>query len=225
MCEIWWIFFKRHRCKKQDLNHQDRLWCLHPVQAVPGWGKPDCVWQAWWPQPWDVCGKFHFTISEFRYTQHWNSIHYIHWMSQLNILNSTRHNIIQKKNIVFVHTIFCGMPQLNKCIFLFFLLQLDLTFWFLSFQRAYKALPRQRKLEGPLKADVEKMLEVKASKPLIQQHIAATTGQTLILRDLHNMDRKRRHAGASSVDELVNEMKKQPGKYLFLISFFYMPFL
>lgn len=65
-----------------------------------------------------------------------------------------------------------------------------------------------------MKEDVEKMLSVKANKVLIQQHVKDATGQTVILKDLHNLDRARRPPGQSSVEDLVETMKKEPGMIL-----------
>ena len=59
------------------------------------------------------------------------------------------------------------------------------------------------------------MLKLKAAKTLIQHHVASTTGQALKLKDLHNLARVNR-SGGPSVEEVVQEMKKEKGIIIIL---------
>lgn len=52
------------------------------------------------------------------------------------------------------------------------------------------------------------MLKMKANKKLIQQHITNGNGQSITLKDIHNMV-ERRHGGLT---ELIEEIKRLPGK-------------
>ena len=52
------------------------------------------------------------------------------------------------------------------------------------------------------------MLEIKANKKLIQQHIAHSTGKSLTLKDIHNMVKRK----DGNLTELIEDMKHQPGK-------------
>ena len=51
------------------------------------------------------------------------------------------------------------------------------------------------------------MLDMKANKKLIQQHIKEGTGKSVTLKDIHNMAKKR-HGG---LQELIEEMENRPG--------------
>lgn len=51
------------------------------------------------------------------------------------------------------------------------------------------------------------MLEMKANKKLIQQHISQGTGKSVTLKDIHNMAKKK-HGG---LKELIDEMTNLPG--------------
>ena len=47
--------------------------------------------------------------------------------------------------------------------------------------------PRQRRLDDATKAETAKMLAMKANKKRVQQHILESTGQVILLKDLHNI--------------------------------------
>ena len=51
------------------------------------------------------------------------------------------------------------------------------------------------------------MLNMRANKKLIQQHISEGTGKFVTLKDIHNMSKKR-HGG---LPELIEEMQNKPG--------------
>jgi hypothetical protein len=71
------------------------------------------------------------------------------------------------------------------------------------------ALPTQRRVEGETKEDVKIMLEMKANKKLIQQHILHSTGKSVTLKDIHNMVERK----DGNLTELIGDMKSQPGKH------------
>ena len=57
------------------------------------------------------------------------------------------------------------------------------------------------------------MLNVKANKKLVQQHIFKSTGKVVSLKDLQNIaDRDKDKMNPVNVNTLVEEMKKVDGK-------------
>jgi hypothetical protein len=53
------------------------------------------------------------------------------------------------------------------------------------------------------------MLTTKANKKLIQQHIFATSGKRVTLKDIHNMVERQN----GEIADLVEEMRKIPGEW------------
>ena len=58
------------------------------------------------------------------------------------------------------------------------------------------------------------MLEVKANKKMVQQHIFKQSGKVVILKDLHNLASKDKRNEVINVSTLVEEMKKVNGKQI-----------
>ena len=48
-------------------------------------------------------------------------------------------------------------------------------------------LPRKRRLSEGMLQETKNMLDVKANKKMIQQHIYQQSGKVVTLKDLHNM--------------------------------------
>ncbi|CAB3983003.1 zinc finger SWIM domain-containing 3-like [Paramuricea clavata] len=74
-------------------------------------------------------------------------------------------------------------------------------------KKSFEHLPTQRRVEGETKEDVKRMLEMKANKKLIQQHILHSTGKSMTLKDIHNMVERK----DGNLTELIEDMKSQPG--------------
>lgn len=70
-------------------------------------------------------------------------------------------------------------------------------------------LPRQRRLGEDMLQETKNMLNVKANKKMIQQHIYQQSGKIVTLKDLHNMASD---ATTVNVKILVEEMGKVEGK-------------
>ena len=83
-----------------------------------------------------------------------------------------------------------------------------------ALQAAFEHLPRQRKLDEQAAEQAKKMLQLKANKKLLQQHIHNKCGKIVTLKDLHNL------AGTTglrhNVEELVEEMKQTKGTVIAL---------
>ena len=65
---------------------------------------------------------------------------------------------------------------------------------------------KARAISNDMKEEVKLMLNMKANKKLIQQHISERTGKSVTLKDIHNMSKKR-HGG---LPELIEEMQNKP---------------
>ena len=59
--------------------------------------------------------------------------------------------------------------------------------FFVFFQAVYDHLPQVRKLDNDSKKMVVEMLEMKANKKILQNHLIQQTGKCVLLRDLHNL--------------------------------------
>ncbi|KAK6169865.1 hypothetical protein SNE40_020840 [Patella caerulea] len=77
--------------------------------------------------------------------------------------------------------------------------------------QTFQHLPKQRRLSKEQNIQVGEMLQLKANKKLIQQHLQSTTGKTLILKDIHNIASQNHTNHRNNFEELVSEMKKIEG--------------
>ena len=66
-------------------------------------------------------------------------------------------------------------------------------------QELFKQLPEQRKLSDEEKEEAAKYLSLKANKKMLQDKLAASTGKSIILKDLSNLKEKMK-AGRSRND-------------------------
>ena len=70
-------------------------------------------------------------------------------------------------------------------------------------------LPRQRRLGEGMLQETKSMLDVKANKKMVQQHIYQQSGKVVTLKDLHNMASD---TTAVNAEILIEEMRKVEGK-------------
>ena len=55
------------------------------------------------------------------------------------------------------------------------------------------------------------MLQLKVNKKLLQQHVSSTSGQVVLLKDLHNIGARNSLLNNSDVSGAVTELKKSSG--------------
>ena len=55
------------------------------------------------------------------------------------------------------------------------------------------------------------MLDLKVNKKLLQNHMSKTSGQVVLLKDLHNIAASSKDNKSSRIQEAVEELKKVPG--------------
>ena len=55
------------------------------------------------------------------------------------------------------------------------------------------------------------MLDLKVNKKLLQNHLSKTSGQIVLLKDLHNIAATSKDKKLSGIEEAVEELKKVPG--------------
>ena len=80
-------------------------------------------------------------------------------------------------------------------------------------QETFGYLPQQRKLTDQETSDIRKMLKMKANKKLLQEHIQTSLGKKVKLKDLHNVALASKEIHDSTLNELVEEMKKIAGVF------------
>ncbi|KAM9314821.1 uncharacterized protein KZ484_024514 [Pholidichthys leucotaenia] len=77
-------------------------------------------------------------------------------------------------------------------------------------ETTYKHLPKQRCVDGTVRREVNKILQVKASKKLIQEDIMYSTGQVVTKKDLHNAAAAHKPSHLENdLRTLLEEMKKE----------------
>ncbi|GFN90037.1 Zinc finger swim domain-containing protein 1 [Plakobranchus ocellatus] len=75
-------------------------------------------------------------------------------------------------------------------------------------EASFSHLPSNRKLSTNEKDDVRQLLKLNANKKLVQQHVKATTGKNVRLKDLHNLARS---SPASNAQDIITILKKSEG--------------
>ena len=83
-------------------------------------------------------------------------------------------------------------------------------------------MPQQRKLPPEVTKEAVKMLDLKANKKLLQQHLSEVTGNVVLLKDLHNVN-KHNHT-RNDFQELIEEMKRVEGMWRTIFSVIFLPF-
>lgn len=79
---------------------------------------------------------------------------------------------------------------------------------------AYAHLPRQCHLEPEMNENVKQMLQVKANKKLIQNHLLQTTAQVATLKVIHKVDQQMKPTGAdNNLHALLQVMRNDEGSF------------
>ena len=72
-------------------------------------------------------------------------------------------------------------------------------------------LPQQRRLDSAQQKEVSTMLELKANKKLVQQHIQSKSGRVVLLKDIHNVMNHAQTDKSKDFEAAIQELKKAPG--------------
>ena len=75
-------------------------------------------------------------------------------------------------------------------------------------QATYRHLFHKRKMDPEQNEKVKQMLQMKANRKLVQQHIKKETGVNVLLKDLHNLCGKQKGAPPVNLEAVVNELKQ-----------------
>ena len=78
-------------------------------------------------------------------------------------------------------------------------------------QAAFSHFPQQRRLQGTQREEAKTMLDLKVNKKLLQNHLTKTSGQVVLLKDLHNIATLSKDNKSSGIEKAVEELKKVPG--------------
>lgn len=74
-------------------------------------------------------------------------------------------------------------------------------------------LPQQRRLEIGEKNDIEELLKLKLNKKLLQQHMSASTGKVVTLKDISNVQTGlRSKSDKNDLNALVTKLKSIEGQ-------------
>ena len=74
-------------------------------------------------------------------------------------------------------------------------------------------LPQQRRLEIGEKNDIEELLKLKVNKKLLQQHMSASTGKVVTLKDISNVQTGlRSKSDKNDLNALVTKLKSIEGQ-------------
>jgi len=73
----------------------------------------------------------------------------------------------------------------------------------------YEHLPRQRRLEGDLRNEIQGVVKLGANKKLIQSHLMSK-GRICVLKDLHNLNLRT----GDELSDAIGVLKRQEGKYI-----------
>ena len=73
-------------------------------------------------------------------------------------------------------------------------------------------MPKQRRLDSETKDEAVKLLNLRANKKLLQNHLMSTIGKTVTLKDLHNIAARNVPKFWNDFRELVEEMKSIKGE-------------
>ena len=77
-------------------------------------------------------------------------------------------------------------------------------------------MPKQRHLDPETKKDAVRLLELRANKKLVQNHLMSVTGKTVTLKDVHNVATHNIRKHRNDFQELVKEMRKVQGENVLL---------
>ncbi|XP_057304321.1 uncharacterized protein LOC130641514 [Hydractinia symbiolongicarpus] len=81
-----------------------------------------------------------------------------------------------------------------------------------TLQACFEHLPQQRCItDVDTSAEITKMLQLKASKKLIQNQVSKVAGKNVLLKDLHNIQAKMAGRSKNDVESLIREMGSVPG--------------
>lgn len=72
-------------------------------------------------------------------------------------------------------------------------------------------LPQQRRLDNAQQQEVTMMLELKANKKLVQQHISSKSGHVVLLKDIHNLTNRTQTDRSKDYEAAIQELQKAPG--------------
>ncbi|XP_057305020.1 uncharacterized protein LOC130641982 [Hydractinia symbiolongicarpus] len=76
----------------------------------------------------------------------------------------------------------------------------------------FEHLPQQRRItDVDTSAEITKMLQLKASKKLLQNHVSKVAGKNVLLKNLHNIQAKMAGRSKNDVESLIREMRSVPG--------------
>ena len=77
-------------------------------------------------------------------------------------------------------------------------------------------MPRQRKLNSAEKEEAKVMLQMKVNKKLLQQHLSSSSGKTVTLRDLTNVQAELNATNTgNNLDALVMCLRELEGIYIY----------
>lgn len=62
-----------------------------------------------------------------------------------------------------------------------------------------------------MKEEAKTMLGLKVNKKLLQNHLSKTSGQVVLLKDLHNIGATCKGSSSNGIKEAVEELRKVPG--------------
>ena len=82
---------------------------------------------------------------------------------------------------------------------------------YMYIQAAFSHFPQQRRLQGTQREEARTMLDLKVNKKLLQNHLSKTSGQVVLLKDLHNIAASSKDNKSSGIEEAMEELKKVPG--------------
>ena len=77
-------------------------------------------------------------------------------------------------------------------------------------------LPRQRKLTQSERNEVAKLLIMRVSKKLLQQHLSQSTGMIITLKDITNIQHSLRKTDGNNLESLSSYLKSIEGMYMIL---------
>lgn len=76
-------------------------------------------------------------------------------------------------------------------------------------QTIFQGLPKQRRLSGETKLFVESIVQMKPNMRLLQAEVKEKTGQTILLKDLHNVKQKISLRETNDLEAIFDEIKIQ----------------
>ena len=74
-------------------------------------------------------------------------------------------------------------------------------------------MPKQRHLDKDVIESTSHVLNLKANKKMVQNHLISSTGKAITMRNVHNLAAKSKSNIKHDYQELVAEMKKVEGSF------------